>query len=138
MQIAFAEGRFCFTEQDGAPAVRILCPGIASTSLGAAFDAIFVNQLGYSPQSVPVHIRNMMFAEIDGKKLAAPKAPAMRCLSLHMQVAYSSAITKGWMEEGEEGFQDYGSEGGYGWKTWLEASAVAAECALAGEADAGE
>ena len=113
--------------------MRLLNQDVAPQELGDSFDTLFNNQPGYSPQMVPSEVRKITFGDLDGRKLRAPKSPRKRCLSFHMHIAYSSAVEKGWLEVGAEEFLDYGTDGEYGMKSFLEAAAIAAEIAAEDE-----
>ena len=79
-----------------------------------------------SPDDVPAHVRALTFQNLEGRQLQAPVLPSKKCLSFHMHIAYAHAIKKGRLEQGAEGFEDYGREGKYGLRSYLEASALAA------------
>ena len=71
-------------------------------------------------------MRALTFQDLEGRQLQALGLPSKKCLSFHIHITYAHAIKKGWLEEGAEGFEDYGSEGKYGLRSYLEASALAA------------
>ena len=134
MQIALNEGHFCFEMgSDGLLRASLLNRDVATQELRASFDTLFRNQAGYSPDMVPADVRNMTFADIDGRELRAPKSPSKRCLNFHMHVAWEHAVQKGWVDADAVPFSDYGTDGEYGMKTFLEAAALATEIATTDE-----
>ena len=119
VQVVFGEGGLCFTKA-GEEDV------LSGRSLGEAFDAILAGDASYSPDDVPADVRAMTFQDLEGRELQASVPPSYKCLNFHMHRAYAHAIKEGWLEEDAEGFEDYGSKGEYGLRSFLEASAMAA------------
>ena len=127
-QVVSDEGGLCFTKagEEDVLRVRLLNPDLTGQSLGEAFDAILAGDASYSPDDVPADVRAMTFQDLEGRELQSPVPPSYKCLNFHMHRAYAHAIKEGWLEEGAEGFEDYGSEGEYGLRSYLQASALAA------------
>ena len=118
---------------DGRLRASLLNRDLATQELGESFDTPLRKQEGYSPDMVPADVRKMTFADIQGRELRAPKSPSKRCLSFHMHVACEHAVQKGWLDADAEPLSDYGTDGEYGMKTFLEAAATATEIAAKDE-----